>query len=493
MTADVGIERLRGNHRHFLEDVAELRRLVAARRGEEMVRLAGALASRLWFDHAGIHTSRQLERLIAAQAVAGSGGGTGVQRHDPPRRVLHVLSQAYSLGGHTRLAWRWIQADTARRHSVVLTRQAGSEVPRALIDAVAGGGGQLRLLRGGNSRQLAAELREASRRADLVVLHVHPDDPLPLLAFADPAGRPPVLHVNHADHVFWLGVAACDAVVHVRESGSALSMQRRGVPPERTAMVPLPLVPTVQQPRSAARAALGLSESTQLLFSMGEPYKYRPVQDVSWPGLLEATQTYLQSHPRVAMLVAGPSGLDEWAAASRATGGRIQALGRVADPAAHRASADVYLDSAPIGSVTAALESGAAGLPVVALTPADEGVAVLSADSPGLDHVLARASTIDDLHAALDRLLADPTAAAEQGARTAEAVARLHTGPGWLAFVEAAYRSAAVAHASGDPMTPPDDDDQPRTELLDRALVGLQTSPIEVPPMVATHVRLTRL
>src|SRR6266567_2952598 len=108
-----------------------------------------------------IELNRQLLTFAinAGERAASSGGFTGVladkhlefglahlgssipnRPHDGPARprfaVLHVLSEAYAIGGHTRLCQLWIEFDQPNRtHTILLLRQKGA-VPSELIDAV---------------------------------------------------------------------------------------------------------------------------------------------------------------------------------------------------------------------------------------------------------------------------------------------------------------------------------------------------------------------
>ena len=50
-----------------------------------------------------------------------------------------------------------------------------------------------------------------------------------MLAFADESGLPPVLFLNHADHLFWLGTSVADLVLNLRDAATDISIARRGV------------------------------------------------------------------------------------------------------------------------------------------------------------------------------------------------------------------------------------------------------------------------
>ena len=47
-------------------------------------------------------------------------------------------------------------------------------------------------------------------KADLVVLHAHNIDTIPMFALAGMKNRPRTVLLNHADHSFWLGVDFVD-------------------------------------------------------------------------------------------------------------------------------------------------------------------------------------------------------------------------------------------------------------------------------------------
>ena len=84
----------------------------------------------------------------------------------------------------------------------------------------------------------AQRLRQVASHGDLVMIHTAPDDVVASLAFGRWPGRPPVVHVNHHDTVFWVGVGIADMVVSHRAVGSALAVDRRCVGPGRTGVLP---------------------------------------------------------------------------------------------------------------------------------------------------------------------------------------------------------------------------------------------------------------
>lgn len=430
-----------------------------ARRGRmlEAVACAQIAAHQAYVRHAGLFASPRLERLllrIGRTAVAPAvGPPAAARRADDPglRRVLHVISHARPIGGDTRFAWRWIQADPLRRHSVAVTRQRDLPMPAHLAEAVAGSGGTLGVLDRLTADPLARAraLRRLSRRADLVVCHLFPDDVVPLLAFADRRDTPPVVLVNHADHAFWLGTGVSDVVAHPREAGAVLAERRRGIGRARGALLPIPLADAERAcPVEEAKRRLGYAAEDVVLLSIATAFKYRAI---TGPDFLEAVLPVLRAAPRAVVLVVGPEPEGPWAEAARATGGRLRALGRRADTGQFYDAADIYLDSFPFTSITSCLEAGSRGLPVVAFSPHPEAAPILGPGAPGLRHVL-QAEDLAAYRSLLGDLVADPARRRTVGEATRAAVREAHAGAGWASALEALYRTAISAPPAPKPI-----------------------------------------
>ena len=195
---------------------------------ERVLRAATVAANYAWLAPVGLLSDVRLERIVV-HAVRGS-AAVSVDGSRRTGRVLHVLSEGYPTGGHTRQVWRWIERDE-RISDVVLTNQRGP-VPDRLVEAVRASGGQLHDLRSTAESFLdrARAVREHMDRADVVVLTVHPYDAVALAAVNLPGSRPPVIYANHADLSYWLGVGAADLLCDWRDAARALDVGQRAVP-----------------------------------------------------------------------------------------------------------------------------------------------------------------------------------------------------------------------------------------------------------------------
>jgi hypothetical protein len=349
------------------------------------------------------------------------------QRHE---RWLHVSTETYPTGGHTAIIRRWIELDaSAHRHSIAVLDQK-TEVPTALSELVHGTGGDvLKFDRKASLLSRAMQLRKASVEADVVVLHLFPDEVIPVVALGVSCG-PPVLLMNIADHEFWSGGSVADVVVNLRQSGDEWIVRHRGIP--RISYLPTPLAMpdmTAEQYselRASTRKALELPLEAPVILTSGEAYKYTPLPDLNFFG---AARAILASCPDACLLAVGPSAVDEWKALQEGTGGRVRAVGLQKDVSAYRACADIYLEGFPFGSNAAFLEACMDEIPCIRAPRVclplvgSDGVAPEQLEQPA------------DISAYVKRaieLIDDKDERRRCGKSLARAVRERHTGPGWV-------------------------------------------------------------
>lgn len=198
--------------------------------------------------------------------------------------------------------------------------------------------------------------------------------------------RPPVATLNHADHTFWLGMAAADLLVNFRTTGRDLAVRRRGALAARCATLPLPVDvperPAHADPRRARlRSAMGIDADEVVLLMVGSAWKFDPAGLRGEPSFAEVLAPLVAADPRLRLHVLGPRTDAMWAAAARATDARIEALGTRTDYLDHQLVADVYLDPFPMGSLYSLLEPGSLAS-AVGLAQWPDEAAVLMVDSP---------------------------------------------------------------------------------------------------------------
>jgi glycosyltransferase involved in cell wall biosynthesis len=421
---------------------------------ERVLRAATVAANYAWLGPVGLLSDLRLERLVV-NAVRGAGRVT-VDGGRRSGRVLHVLTEGYATGGHTRQVWRWIHRDE-RVSDVVLTNQAGP-VPARLAEAVLASGGQVHDLRsaGGTLLERAGLLREHMDRVDVVVLTVHAYDAVALAAVNLPGVRPPVIYANHADLTYWLGVAAGDLLCDWRDAARTLDVGQRAVPTERVGVLPLPIDEMSAAADDTLRRELKIPADAVVAVTVAEDWKVA----ASWGrGMHHVLDRVLQRSPQLFVVLVGVTSNADWARLGKRYPGRVLPIGRVPDPAPYLALADVYLESYPTRAGTTPLEAAMVGLPTVALAdvPEDKPAHIFQTGSPGLAGNPA-ATTVEQFAAAVRRLVLDPDLRRREGAEARAAVLAVHDGPGWRARLEALYEQVRALPAIdvddlGDPPT----------------------------------------
>lgn len=395
--------------------------------------------------HCGLFVSPELERLLAqiGLALPPLRRARDEGRHGSPaepRQVLHVMTYATAVGGMESMLRRWLRYDLGRSHSVALTRQLRYPVPPWLQAAVAAGTGRIHRLNAapGGLLRWAAGLRSLAQGFDLVVLHLWNDDIVPAIAFADPQQSPPILLVDHNDHEFWPNAGIGTMLASLRGSGRRLALERRGIPEDRSCLLPTIVEPRRRRhARPAAKRALGIPDDAILLLSVARSAKFATFQGRTF---LDAHMATLRAHPRAHLLIVGAGDRADWRAAIAAMGGRIRSLPEQRDVALPFEAADIYVDAYPFVSITSLLEAGLYGVPLVSRSVVSQASEIFWADAPGLEEVLLRASSVDEYGAILSRLIADPEGRAALGVATAARIARLHSPEAWRRQLDDVYR-----------------------------------------------------
>jgi hypothetical protein len=360
------------------------------------------------------------------------------------RRWLHVSTETYPTGGHTAIIRRWIELDATHQHSLALLDQK-KEVPTALTDLVQGTGGDvLKFDPNASLLSRAIQLRKAALQADVIALHLFPDEIIPIVALGVSFGSP-VLLMNIADHEFWSGGSVADLVLNLRQSGDEWIVRHRGIP--RISYLPTPLAkPEISaaqrsELRASTRKALNLPLDAQVILTSGEAYKYEPLPDLNF---FDAARAILTSCPDAYLLAVGPNEVDQWKALRHDTGGRVQAVGLQENVLAYRACADIYLEGFPFGSNGAFLEACIDGIPCVRAPQ----TCMPLVGSDGLAPEELHQPT--DIGAYVKRaieLLADKDERQRCGESLARAVTERHTGPGWVRYLRNVERELPSGHS----------------------------------------------
>lgn len=315
----------------------------------EMIRAAKYYGAILWRNHVGIYRDDFYEDLIFARC-----NGLSIAPVST-KPVLHVISEAYATGGHTRLLER-LHAFSPDQSDVLIT------LPTTDASALRGAAGAAAIFseRGFSIEELAAFMGGS----ECVCLHIHPDDIGAAVAARIARHRfgTRVIFVNHADHVFSFGYAAADVIAEI--SGFGLAKSRcygRGASVFMGLPLPVQEFFPVRPPQ------------THQVFSAASSLKFKPAVNVSFPAFV---RKLLRADSRVTFLLIGPRHSDPWWKDLLGEfPGRLflEPALQYDDYLARIKNASVYVDSFPMTGGTALPEVRAMGIAVAGLHVGAEG------------------------------------------------------------------------------------------------------------------------
>lgn len=263
----------------------------------------------------------------------------------------HLLSRPYVSGGHTRLLRQLANGldDCGQSQYMIVTQEVNAKTAASLPVAL-----QNIIALKGNLAQRAQECLEAGLRAEVVVMHTHPDDIVAALAArAMRQLGTKVLFINHADHVFSFGHGAADAVLEISAIGWKATQLRRHAQAQHFMGIAI-------RSEKDELAAETTSRSGPIL-SIGSPVKYQPSTELNFANFLERL---LCKVPNEVVLI-GPKGTEAWWASLRARfPDRVQFMGVLPPNAIQQfyRRASCYVDSFPMEGGTAFPEAMSHGI-----------------------------------------------------------------------------------------------------------------------------------
>lgn len=322
------------------------------------LRLAALVASTF---HLGFFSSLNLESRLEALSQKLTENFLAEDWEPLPNRgsTVHLLTRAFSTGGHTRAVERWL-GSSEQSCSLVLTRS--QKLPESLSQAI--GDREFLVVKGGLVKRIR-QVADYISNFELVISHIHPFDVDGVLALWIARKRGTRVAIfNHADHQFWVGSTVAEVVLEFRKFGSELSMGLRGV--VKSMIVGLP---PIVAPSNGLHGSDSSSEDTKskMLLCVGRNQKFAKLP--GRPSIEEYLEKFLSDNPKFKCTIVGPGRFSRVRKLQRKLGGQVtilprQPLSRVFELFSQ---ASVGVDTFPMGGGTIARDMTSQGVPVVSL------------------------------------------------------------------------------------------------------------------------------
>lgn len=337
------------------------------RNAPDLLSYIEAVAGWAWSSHPGRLSDGRLENILleigrgltGGSAPLGPLGPLGMPKAASSSRTLHVATSVAMTGGHSRVLAKWVQRDLSSSHAIVLTSQ--SEAIPAYLEEIAAGRGApvVKLNRGEGPVERARRLRALSGGFDRIILHHHPNDVVPVIAYAKPGG-PPVAMFNHAHYWFSLGSGVADVIINTTSYFQRLTLKQRF--PRATALLRGPIglgtMRWTDIDKGLAKTRLGLPADRPVLMTIGSEIYFTPLDGQDF---FRTLASVLEARPDVHVLVVGVPEHSPLVPRYIRETGRVRLVGRVIDPRPYYEAADVCLESFPMPSLGATVEAVAFG------------------------------------------------------------------------------------------------------------------------------------
>jgi hypothetical protein len=278
------------NH-YFLSFLKELNKLILESNDIEFSLKAGFVYGFLLkTNFVGIYREDSLESELVRKAM------DVVPTSESPvqDRILHVISEPYEVGGHTRLL--------EQLHNLI---PSASDVLVALPYADDAKSLYLHEDSTVYHSPSGFDLKDLVRIASTyktICLYIHPHDLLTAVAIGIVKRRISchVVFINHADHCFSFGFYSADIIAEISSFGFALSQKNRAL---QSSFLGIPLN-QCEFPQTTDD-----HEGMTHIFSAASRDKYKPCNGLSFPLMAKAL---LHATPNCKVTVVGPTFLDFW-------------------------------------------------------------------------------------------------------------------------------------------------------------------------------------
>lgn len=341
-----------------------LEKLPCCKNINEKLNLAKAALTYAVYNNTGYFTSSVLENFFTDYAKTLK---TDIKNIEYKKNTfLHVLTEGYNTGGHTRVVERWIKnAPLNQTHSLVEIKSIGKNLTILEENIKEKNGEYIRFDNSLSLTEKALKLRELGMHYEYIILHSHMDDPVPTIAFGTEDFTRPVLLYNHASHLFWLGKSIADIVLDI-EQNDEVTRVRRNISDTYFLGVPSKEINLSEYNKKDFRQKLNLPPDKKIIVTSGDEIKFRAIGKINF---LDYLKEILDENTYCYAIGVSADNKD-WQKAKKETNGHIIPLGFIDFNKGfldYLKAADLYLDSYPLCGGTAMIDAISSGTPALSL------------------------------------------------------------------------------------------------------------------------------
>jgi len=231
------------------------------------VDLAEVYGAILWAVDKGIYDDPELEEILTARCMSVLSVG---EIHSPLKDCIHLISEPYLIGGHTRLMEQLSIMHT-EKPALLITRKSAERA----IERTRGFFSESTLISAYTPIEKIAEIIQCLKPYKRVVLHIHPDDMVSVIAckILKTVSTTKIYFVNHADHVFTYGSSVADIYFELSTFGRRRDLKKTICGSKSFLGIPL------TSKLLSKHHSLPNKNSTLNFFSAASPFKFKPVKD----------------------------------------------------------------------------------------------------------------------------------------------------------------------------------------------------------------------
>lgn len=279
---------------------------------------------------------------------------------------LHVLTEGYQTGGHTRVIERWIEnAPAEQKHSVVIVKPNVSPLEELKKLTQQKNGEFIKYDNNWSIKEKALKLRRLGMHYQYIILHTHMNDSTATIAFGTEEFTRPVLFYNHASHLFWIGKSITDLHIDLKKK-DIVTEEYKNIKNKFNLGIPTKNLEFKTINKKEFRKQFGFPVDKKIIITAGSDTKYRPIGN---DGFIDVLLNLVDDNTYV-YAIGAEKNSTLWKNAYKASNGHIIALGCIDfshDYLKYIGIADLYLDSYPMNGWTATIDAVTMNVPVLSL------------------------------------------------------------------------------------------------------------------------------